>query len=310
MAEAISPISNLANNYIGRFAPSPTGPLHFGSLLAALASYLDARASNGIWLLRMEDLDPPREPPGTDQIILDQLQDLELSWDGEVLYQSSRLPVYEKYLQQLTDFGLCFRCDCSRPRIKSLGSVYDGHCRDRHIDEARKCAIRLRVDDSRIEFLDTIQGAYSQRLIEDVGDFILRRKDSLFAYQLAVVVDDAFQDINHIVRGYDLLDSTPRQIYIQRVLGFPTPSYAHIPVVTNEQGQKLSKQHFAEPVDTRNGSQQVLLALKFLGQQPPDSLKGSNLKTILQWAREFWDIQAVPKLANMPLCSEHQGTSD
>ncbi|MDA0688954.1 MAG: tRNA glutamyl-Q(34) synthetase GluQRS [Proteobacteria bacterium] len=303
MAEVNSPASNLGNNYIGRFAPSPTGPLHFGSLLAALASYLDARSSNGTWLLRMEDLDPPREPAGTDQIILDQLQALELSWDGEVLYQSSRLPAYEECLQQLTDSGLCFRCDCSRPRIKSLGSVYDGHCRDRDLGETRNSAIRLRVDNSQIEFCDQIQGAYSQRLIEDVGDFILRRKDGLFAYQLAVVVDDAFQNINRIVRGYDLLDSTPRQIYLQRILGFPTPSYAHIPVVTNEQGQKLSKQHFAEPIDTRNGSEQVLLALKFLGQQPPDSLRGSKLKTILEWAREHWDIQAVPKLANMPLCS-------
>ncbi len=307
MAEAISPSSNAnndSNDYIGRFAPSPTGPLHFGSLLAALASYLDARSSNGKWLLRMEDLDPPREPPGTDQIILEQLQDLGLLWDGEVLYQSSRLASYAEYLQQLTDAGLCFHCDCTRPRIKSLGSVYDGHCRNRKLDKTSKSAIRLKVDDSRIGFHDLIQGDYSQRLDKEVGDFILRRKDGLFAYQLAVVVDDAFQNINHIVRGYDLLDSTPRQIYIQRILGFPTPGYAHIPVVTNEEGQKLSKQHFAEPVDTRNGSRQVILALKFLGQQPPDSLKDSKLKTILEWAQESWDIQAVPKLANMPLCSE------
>ena len=305
MEAATSPATDHRKHYIGRFAPSPTGPLHFGSLLAALASFLDARSCNGKWLLRMEDLDPPREPPGTDQIILNQLQDLGLTWDGEVLYQSTRLPEYEKTLEQLTSMQLCFRCDCSRPRIKALGSVYDGHCRDRHLDQTSKSSVRLRVDDSRISFDDLIQGEYSQQLNKDVGDFILRRKDGLFAYQLAVVVDDAFQDINCIVRGYDLLESTPRQIYIQRILGLPTPRYAHIPVVTNEQGQKLSKQHFAEAIDTDNASEQLLQALKFLGQQPPRKLQGSSTTTILAWAQEAWDIQAVPKLANMPLCSGH-----
>ena len=305
MAEATSPANDNSSNYIGRFAPSPTGPLHFGSLLAALASFLDARSNNGKWLLRMEDLDPPREPPGTDQIILNQLQDLGFDWDGEVLYQSTRLAAYQEALDQLADMNLCFRCDCTRPRIKALGSVYDGHCRTRKLDEATRSAIRLRVDERHIQFEDQIQGTYSQHLHDDVGDFILRRKDGLFAYQLAVVVDDAFQDINCIVRGYDLLDSTPRQIYLQQLLGFPTPRYAHIPVVTNEQGHKLSKQHFAEAVDTSSASEQLLLALQFLKQDPPTSLKDTSPDTILTWAVEAWDIQAVPKLANMPFCSGH-----
>ncbi len=305
MAEAIFPANDNSSNYTGRFAPSPTGPLHFGSLLAALASFLDARANNGKWLLRMEDLDPPREPPGTDEIILNQLQELGFDWDGEVLYQSTRLDAYEAALDQLNSKNLCFRCDCTRPRIKALGSVYDGHCRERNLDGTTKSAIRLRVDNSLIQFEDQIQGHYSQQLNDDVGDFILRRKDGLFAYQLAVVVDDAFQDINCIVRGYDLLDSTPRQIYIQRLLEFPTPRYAHIPVVTNDLGQKLSKQHFAEAVDTSSASEQLLLALQFLKQDPPASLKGGSLHTILEWAVEAWDIQAVPKLANMPFCSGH-----
>lgn len=293
------------SRYIGRFAPSPTGPLHFGSLLAGLASYLDARSQDGIWSMRMEDLDPPREPPGTADLILNQLLELGLEWDGPVLYQSTRLDEYQRVMDQLQERELCFFCDCTRPRIRSLGSVYDGHCRERGLKSSIETAIRLKVDDSAISFTDAVQGIYSQNLINEVGDFVIQRKDGLFAYQLAVVVDDAYQDITHIVRGYDLLDSTPRQIHIQRLMGYSTPNYAHIPIIVNEQGQKLSKQHFAESIDTANAAAQIFSALQFLNQNPPQTLKRDSCKSILEWAISSWDIQAVPKLANMPLCSEH-----
>lgn len=294
-----------SSQYIGRFAPSPTGPLHFGSLLAALASYVDAKSQDGLWLMRMEDLDPPREPPGTAELILNQLLELGLEWDGPVLYQSSRLDVYQRALNQLNSEELCFFCDCTRPRIKSLGSVYDGHCRIRNLENSAQTATRLKVSNSSITFNDVIQGKYSQNLERDVGDFVIRRKDGLFAYQLAVVIDDAHQGINHVVRGYDLLDSTPRQIYIQQLMNLPTPCYAHIPIVVNEQGQKLSKQHFADPIDTSNASEQVFAALSFLNHHPPLSLKKASCKSILEWAMTSWDIHAIPKLANMPLCSDN-----
>ncbi len=294
-----------SSQYVGRFAPSPTGPLHFGSLLAGLASYLDAKSKDGLWLMRMEDLDPPREPPGTADIILNQLLELGLEWDGPVLYQSSRLDDYQQALDRLNSEGLCFLCDCTRPRIKSLGSVYDGHCRTRNLDSSVEAATRLTVSDASISFEDLIQGEYSQNLNSDVGDFVVRRKDGLFAYQLAVVIDDAHQGINHVVRGYDLLDSTPRQIYIQQLMNFPRPCYAHIPIVVNEKGQKLSKQHFAAPIDTSNASEQIFTALNFLNHQPPPTLKSASCKSILEWAIGSWDIHAIPKLANMPLCSDN-----
>ena len=293
------------SRYIGRFAPSPTGPLHFGSLLAGLASYLDAKSQDGIWLMRMEDLDPPREPPGTADFILNQLLELGLEWDGPVLYQSTRLDEYQRVMDQLQERELCFFCDCTRPRIRSLGSVYDGHCQERGLKSSSETAVRLKVDNSAISFTDAVQGIYSQNLINEVGDFVIQRKDGLFAYQLAVVVDDAYQGITHIVRGYDLLDSTPRQIHIQRLMGYSTPNYAHIPIIVNEQGQKLSKQHFAESIDTANAAAQIFSALQFLNQNPPQTLKRDSCKSILEWAISSWDIQAVPKLANMPLCSEH-----
>lgn len=271
-----------------------------GSLIAALASYLDARASSGLWLLRMEDLDPPREPEGAAEQILRQLSDLQLHWDGDVLYQSARLDAYEEALQTLQAKQLCFNCTCSRQRLRTLDSVYDGHCRQSPAPVGKRHAVRLTVKDQRICFPDRIQGHTCQDLATDVGDFVIRRKDGLFAYQLAVVVDDAYQGVTDIVRGHDLLDSTPRQIYLQQQLGLPEPRYAHIPIIVNRAGQKLSKQHFATAIDTESGSRLLHEGLRFLGQRPPERLRSWDCGAQLQWAIEHWDIQAVPKLATIP----------
>ncbi|MDP1931513.1 MAG: tRNA glutamyl-Q(34) synthetase GluQRS [Gammaproteobacteria bacterium] len=290
----------LKADYIGRFAPSPSGPLHFGSLVAALASYLDARSRGGQWLLRMEDLDPARESPEAADDIRATLDRFSLYWDGSVLYQSERLDAYANVLQSLRDRDLVYACDCSRTQINEIGGVYDNRCRYRS-ETTQPNALRVKVADEIIRFEDTIQGPQQQELLRECGDFVLLRKDGLFAYQLAVVVDDAFQNITDIVRGYDLLDSTPRQIYLQRLLGFPPPHYAHIPVAVNELGQKLSKQHFAAPINPESPGKQILAALRFLGMQPPADLGNAPPGTLLPWAIEHWDIQAVPKLANIPL---------
>ena len=287
------------HGYVGRFAPSPTGPLHFGSLVSALASYLDAKANGGRWLVRIEDLDPPREVTGSSTLILKQLQALGMDWDDEVLYQSTRLSAYEKILQQLENRDNCFNCDCSRQRVSGLEGVYDGRCRSRGLNSSPGLAIRLKISPKTVQFTDGIQGDYAQNLEHEVGDFILRRRDGLFAYQLAVVADDAAQKISHVVRGYDLLSSTPRQIYLQQRLGLPTPSYAHIPIIVNDLGQKLSKQHFAEPIDLKNVPSLLVSALQFLGMTPPPTLIGAAPAALMTWGAEHWDIQRVPKLAKM-----------
>lgn len=293
-------VSSESPAYIGRFAPSPTGPLHMGSLIAALASYLDARANQGRWLVRMEDLDPPREPPGAADTILHQLEALHLHWDGEVLFQSQRLDAYHEALARLSAGNHIFYCRCSRKRLRALPSGYDGHCRSRRQPVPEKTAVRVQVPECSLGFDDRIQGWFQQQLALEVGDFVIKRKDGLFAYQLAVVVDDAFQQITHIVRGYDLIDSTPRQLYLQQVLDYPAPRYAHIPIIVNSRGEKLSKQRFAAAIDLSNAAQLLLEALRFLGQRPPGDLRGADCATLLDWATMNWDIQAVPKLANIP----------
>ncbi|MCB1649289.1 MAG: tRNA glutamyl-Q(34) synthetase GluQRS [Gammaproteobacteria bacterium] len=284
--------------YIGRFAPSPSGPLHFGSLVAALASFLDARAQGGRWLLRMEDLDPAREPPQAAASILRSLEAFGLHWDGEVLYQSTRLEAYRDALKQLRALGLIYTCDCSRQDVQAMGGVYDGRCRAR-TEAVVHGALRVKVADETITFNDLIQGPQAQQLLHECGDFVVLRKDGLFAYQLAVVVDDAFQGISHVVRGVDLLDSTARQIYLQRCLGETTPQYAHIPVAVNADGQKLSKQHFARAIDDADPVPQLLQSLQFLGQAPAPELREASTEELLHWAIGHWDIQAVPKLANI-----------
>ena len=308
MSNSINPVSSNPvsqirepdSGYVGRFAPSPTGPLHFGSVIAAVASYIDARANQGRWLVRMEDLDPPREAPGAAEQILKQLTQLGLAWDDEVLYQSQRLESYALALQELQDAGLCFRCDCTRSKIKSSGSIYDGSCRHRASPPKHGYAVRIKSEATLIEFQDLIQGDYRQNIGTDIGDFVIRRKDQLFAYQLAVVVDDEYQGITHVVRGFDLLDSTPRQIYLQQLLNYSSPTYGHIPVIVNASGDKLSKQSFAPSADVQNPSYLIHRCLALLGQVPPANLLNTDPDTQLRWGIEHWDIQAVPKLAKLP----------
>ncbi|RDE18052.1 tRNA glutamyl-Q(34) synthetase GluQRS [Motiliproteus coralliicola] len=300
-----------ATDYIGRFAPSPTGSLHFGSLLAALASYLDARSQQGRWLVRMEDLDPPREVPGAADQILHTLETFGFEWDGPVWYQSQRHPDYQQVLEQLIATGAAYGCDCSRSQILLRKSrVYDGYCRQRQpIESDLPLAIRLCVDDETIVFTDAIQGPQRQQLATEVGDFVIRRRDGLFAYQLAVVIDDAAQGVNQVVRGYDLLSSTARQIHLQQQLELPTPSYAHIPILVNAMGQKLSKQTYASAIDATNPGPSLYQALQLLGQQPPESLRQAQAHEILTWGCEHWQLTQIPRQPHLPeslLETEHR----
>jgi len=282
--------------YTGRFAPSPTGPLHMGSLVAALASWLDARAAGGRWLLRIEDLDRPRCAPGAVESILTALSGLGLGWDGEVVFQSARLDLYRGALERLQPHT--YWCACSRREIadSSLGlatdgaPIYPGTCRA-GTTRARR-ALRVKTSDDAVAFDDRVQGRQEQVLSRDIGDFVLYRADGLFAYQLAVVVDDAEQGVTDVVRGADLLDSTARQIYLQQLLGVPTPRYLHVPVAINAAGEKLSKQTGAEPIDTSWDT--VRRALSFLGQPEASSL----VEAVRNWNPAL--ISARRALASSP----------
>jgi glutamyl-Q tRNA(Asp) synthetase len=284
------------SNYIGRFAPSPSGPLHFGSLVAAIASFLDARKNNGVWLLRIEDLDPPRESALAPGNIIEQLRAHGLYWDSNILYQSTRLNAYADALIELVRLNLVYPCDCIR---KNLPPVYPGTCRDKKPNEVKNPhAVRLIVDNNTICINDAVLGAQKWHLASEIGDFIVRRKDSLFSYQLAVVVDDGFQKITHIVRGADLLDSTPRQMYLASKVNLVIPNYMHIPVVLGESGDKLSKQTHAEPIKNENNITNLLQALDFLGQPRPKETSDCNL--LLEEATSNWDVGAIPKQTALP----------
>ena len=290
--------------YIGRFAPSPTGPLHFGSLVAAMASYLEAKMHGGQWLIRMEDLDQHREVPGAASRILTTLEAFGFEWDGEILYQSRRHDAYEQALEALKSRNLAYACGCSRKEIAEAGLEaadggwrYPGRCRGGLLHGRRARAWRMRVDDAAMELNDAVQGRYRQRLESAVGDFVLRRADGVFAYQLAVVVDDAFQHMTHVVRGSDLLASTPRQIHLQKALGFSIPRYMHIPVVTHAAGGKLSKQTHATPI--RACAQTLLRGLDFLGQSPDPGLQEADSREIWRWARKHWNAARIPARMGM-----------
>ncbi len=248
----------------------------------------------------MEDLDPPREQVGAAQAILDSLQHHGLHWDGEVLWQSTRHEAYAQAIDELLSSGLAFRCDCSRARLKAEGGIYRGHCRHRGLGAEVESAIRLQVaDGASIRIDDDIQPALLQHIGAEVGDFIIRRRDGLYAYQLAVVVDDAFQGVNRILRGSDLYDSTPRQVYLQRQLGLPAPRYAHIPVIVNAQGQKLSKQTHAAPLAAETAADNLRLALRFLQQaSPPRGM--DQVDGLLEFAVAHWELSAVPARAGIP----------
>jgi glutamyl-Q tRNA(Asp) synthetase len=290
-------------SYRGRFAPSPTGPLHFGSLVAAVASWLDARAAGGEWLVRIEDVDETRTVPGADREILAQLAAFGLSHDGEVVWQSRRKAHYDEALARLATRGLVYRCRCSRREIADSaiagpdGPVYPGTCRTLGLDAATPGADRILVDGEAIAFTDRVQGRIIQDVARELGDFVLKRRDGLHAYQLAVVVDDSLQGVTDVVRGADLLASTPRQILLQRLLGFPEPRYIHVPVATDAQGEKLSKQHLAAPIDVRRASDALNAALEFLGQE---KVRAGPPAAILATAASRWDAARIPKTMQRP----------
>ena len=291
-----------AARYRGRFAPSPTGPLHFGSLVAAVGSYLDARSQGGEWLVRIEDLDAPRAVPGAADGILKTLEGFGFEWDGEVVVQSRRHDMYHAALIRLQLDGDVYPCACSRSEIATAtthtsvdgGLVYPGTCRAGVSEGKAARAWRMRVPDRAFSFIDRIQGEATQNLERDVGDFVLLRADGQYAYQLAVVVDDAAQGVNAVVRGVDLLDSTARQQWLQQCLNVPTPSYAHLPVVVNASGEKLSKQTLAAPVDPAGGSIILAAAMKFLGHSVPAAMHGLPLADFWRWAIAAWSITNVP----------------
>ena len=286
-------MNNTDNIYTGRFAPTPSGPLHFGSIVAALASYLDARHNAGKWLLRIEDIDTPRVRTGADRQIIDTLEILGLEWDGATVYQSERLDYYEQALAKLADGGLLYRCYC--PRKITKGKPYPGTCRKRTNQDEKPYSMRVKTLDRLISYADVIQGQMTGRLNELTGDFTLRRSDGLIAYNLAVVIDDAAQDITRVVRGADLLDTTFNQIYLQSVLNLPTPNYAHHTLVIDGKGKKISKQDGVTDVLAGVAPETVLLrALRFLGQSPNPKLAHADKQEILAWGVTHWKIDAVP----------------
>ena len=275
--------------YVGRFAPSPTGPLHFGSLLTAVASYCDAKAQQGQWLVRVEDTDIPRIYPGSEQHILQCLDAFQLYPDAEIIFQKDRLALYDAVLEQLKAAHQVYACACTR---KMLGSnhIYAGTCRDLGLDFAHQ-AIRVKVEDQRICFQDRLQGLHCSNLKQDLGDFVLKRRDSIINYQLAVVVDDYLQGITHVVRGADLLDNTERQIWLAQLLGYPRLNYMHLPLAMNDQGQKLSKQNLAQALDPAQAPALLQQALQALHQPEVDL---DRPEVMLQQAVAQWNTELIP----------------
>jgi glutamyl-Q tRNA(Asp) synthetase len=281
--------------YIGRFAPTPSGYLHFGSLVAALASWLDARAADGRWLVRMEDLDPPREVAGAQAAILQTLDSYGLHWDGEVVYQSLRHDAYQQVIDRLLAQGLAYACTCSRKQLEPYQGIYPGTCRNAgHTTE--DAAIRVRVPELLYRFEDRVQGAYSQHLGRESGDFVIRRRDGLYAYQLAVVLDDAWQGVTDIVRGADLLDSTPRHLYLQELLGLPQPRYLHVPLIIQPDGNKLGKSYRSPPLDPDQAAPLLVRALRALGQAPEADLADGSVQDVLGWGVAHWNSDAIPRV--------------
>lgn len=272
-------------SYIGRFAPSPTGPLHFGSLLTAVASYCDTKANHGKWLVRIEDTDIPRIYPNSETHILSCIDAFQFEPDAEIIFQKDRLAIYEQVLDQLKQQHAIYACQCTR---KMLGSnhIYAGTCRDLNLDFAEQ-AIRLKVDDLLICFEDRLQGRQCSNLKDDLGDFVLKRRDGIISYQLAVVVDDYLQGITHVVRGADLLDNTARQIWLGSILNYPSLSYMHLPLAMNGQGQKLSKQNLAQALDVSKASELLQQAILALGQP---NVELNQPRIMLQQAVQQWDV--------------------
>ena len=270
-----------------------------GEVEDSLASYLDARHHQGRWLVRIEDIDPPREQPGATAEILRALESHGLCWDEEVLYQSQRTELYRETASRLVAQRLAFYCHCSRLQLQGQ-SVYPGNCRKQFTPPKAPAAIRV-IAQGNIDFIDRIQGYQHHNMTTDIGDFIIFRKDNLAAYQLATALDDALQGITHVVRGSDLLDSTPRQIYLQQTLKTSSPSYAHIPVLANANGQKLSKQNLATPLNLNNCQQNLLKALRWLNQNPPEELISQPAASILNWAKTHWSIKNIAPVSSIQI---------
>lgn len=286
--------------YVGRFAPSPSGPLHFGSLVAALGSCLDARRRGGRWLLRIEDVDAPRTVPGAAEAIIATLSRCGFEWDGDIVWQSRRTGAYAAALERLKAGGDVFPCACTRREMADSALTrdgsrrYPGTCRNGLPPGRRARAWRVRAE-GLIRFDDAIQGPQQEDLAADVGDYVVLRADGLFAYQLAVVVDDAEAGVTDVVRGADLLDSTVRQIHLQSLLGMPHPVYAHLPVATNAAGEKLSKQTLARAIDAHPPGAALAAALDFLGQRPPAGLAQAPVREVWNWALANWTLADVPR---------------
>ena len=289
--------------YRGRFAPSPTGNPHLGTLVAAVASYLQARTHKGEWLLRIEDVDTARRVPGADDTMLRTLDKFGFEWDGEVIWQSKRSAFYAQALEQLDAADLVFPCTCSRKLLAQTAveqsGMYPGTCRSQKLPFPHDHAVRVRVPDTTINFDDAIIGEYQQALATECGDFIIKRRDGLFAYQLAVVVDDALQGVTEIVRGADLLDSTPRQIFLQQCLNYTRPGYLHLPLMLDHEGRKLSKSEDSAELNPDRPGKSIHAALVHLGQQPPADLVKASTVDVWQWAMENWSISKIPTPDNV-----------
>jgi glutamyl-Q tRNA(Asp) synthetase len=282
--------------YVGRFAPSPTGTLHIGSLTTAVASFLHARQRLGSWLVRIDDIDPPREMPGAAAAILRTLEHFDLPWDGSVLYQSSRRAAYREAAGALLRQGRAFRCSCTRSDLRRRGKGspprYPGTCRAR-VEHERSTAIRVRVDPGIVAFEDELQGRKQLDVDAVSGDYIIVRRDGFPAYHLAAVLDDAWQGVTHVVRGVDLLEATFTHLHLQRMLGLTAPAYGHLPVIVNAAGQKLSKQTKARAVDARNKSATAVRVLQYLGAAPPRELEGAAPRELWAWGIEHWAPAAL-----------------
>ena len=288
-------------SYRGRFAPTPSGPLHFGSLIAATGSYLQAKSLNGEWLLRIDDIDPPREQKGAADAILSTLEGFGFEWDSEVLYQSTRTQRYQEAVDELIQQRVAYACSCSRKALLKNteqtkgGTIYPGFCRNKSLNITTETSTRLRCDNEPVQFVDLIQGNQSFDMENDIGDFILQRRDRIFSYHLASGIDDAEQQITEVVRGADLLNCTPCHIHVQRRLNLPSPQYHHLPIAINRTGQKFSKQTHASPIDAKDSVALLYNTLKFLGQMPPINLMDSSQQDIWKWAKINWRLNLVPQ---------------
>lgn len=295
------------NHYRGRFAPSPSGPLHLGSLYTAVASYLQARSQNGTWLVRIDDLDPFRCQTKYSQQILTTLDQYGLHWDESIMYQRQRQPAYRHALEQLKKLGLIYACGCSRRMLASRQLdqsplIYDGYCL-KHLPEKQHHSLRLKLPINTLCINDRVQGVYQQNLQHEVGDFVIYRQDQVYAYHIAVAVDDAEQGITEIVRGSDLFFSTPRQVLLQQLLNLKTPQYAHIPVILDNQGFKLSKQTYADEVSTDAVEETLIRVLNYLNLKPPEQLSFGSKHEILNWAVKHWKLSLIKKQKTLSLIS-------